>query len=52
MAILDRTFVNMGDVLKPIFCASAILGHHVMRPFQRLLVDVETTYEDLLKVFP
>ena len=52
MAILDRTFVNMGDVLKPIFCATALLGHHIMRPFQRLLVDVDTTYETLLEAFP
>ena len=33
------------DVLKPIFCATALLGHHILRPFQRLLVDVDTTYE-------
>lgn len=52
MAILDRSFVDMGDVLKPIFCATAVLGHHIMRPFQRLLVDVDTTYASLLVAFP
>ena len=52
MAILDRSFVDMADVLKPIFCATAVLGHHIMRPFQRLLIDVDTTYETLLTAFP
>ena len=52
MAILDRSFVEMGEVLKPIFIATALLGHHILRPFQGLLVDVDTTYETLLEVFP
>lgn len=52
MAILDRSFIDMGDVLKPIFCATALIGHHITRPFQRLLVDVDTTYETLLEAFP
>ena len=52
MAILDRSFIDMGDVLKPIFCATALLGHHIMRPFHRLLVDVNTSYECLLVAFP
>ena len=52
MAILDCSFVGMGDVLRPIFCATAVLGHHIMRPFQRLLVDVDTTYETLFTAFP
>ena len=30
MAILDCSFVGMGNVLKPIFCATAVLGHHIM----------------------
>lgn len=42
MAILDRSFIDLGDVLKPIFCATAILGHHITRPFHRLLIDVDT----------
>ena len=52
MAILDCSFVGMGNVLKPIFCATAVLGHHIMRPFQWLLVDVDTTYETLFTAFP
>ena len=52
MAILDRSFSGMGDVLKPIYCATALLGIHIMRPFQRLLVDVGTTYTTLLTAFP
>ena len=42
----------MDDVLKPIFCATALLGHHILCPFQRLLVDVDTTYETLAIAFP
>ena len=52
IAILDRSFVDMGDVLKPVFCATALLGHHIMRPFQRLLVDKHTSYETLMEAFP
>ena len=52
MAILDRKFVDLGDILKPIFCATAILGHHITRPFHSLLLDDETTYETLLVSFP
>ena len=51
MAILDHSFVDMADVLKPLFCATVVLGHHIMCPFQRLLVDVDTTYETLLTAF-
>ena len=29
-----------------------MLGHHILRPFQRLLVDVDTTYETLAIAFP
>ena len=36
MAILDRSFIDLGDVLK------TILGHHITRPFHRLLIDVDT----------
>lgn len=52
MAILDRSFVEMAEVLKPIYCATALLGIHILRPFLRLLIDTDTTYETLLTAFP
>ena len=52
MAIIDRSFIDLGDVLKPIFCATAFLGYHITLPFHRLLVDVDTTYDTLLTAFP
>ena len=42
----------MDDVLKPILCATALLGYHILRRFQMLLVDVVTTYEKLAIAFP
>ena len=52
MAIIDRSFIDLGDVLKSIFCATAFLGYHITQPFHRLLVDVDTTYDTLLTAFP
>jgi len=52
MAILDRSFIELGDILKPVFCTTAILGHHITRPFHRLLIDLDTTYESQLVAFP
>ena len=52
IAILDRSFIDIGDVLKPIFCATAVLGYHITRPFHRLLVDVKTSYDTLFTAFP
>jgi len=52
MAILDRNFVEMTDILKPLYAATALLGVHVLRPFYQLLIDLDTTYTSLLTVFP
>ena len=52
MAILDRSIVNMTEVLKPLYAATALLGVHIMRPFQQLIIDVDTTYDTLLSAFP
>ena len=52
IAIIDRCFVELADVLKPILCATALLGHHITRPFHRLVIDTETTYDTLLSAFP
>ena len=51
MAILDRSFIELGDILKPIFCATVILRYHITRPFNRLLLDLDTTYDTLLVAF-
>ena len=42
----------MAEVLKPIYCATALLGIHILCPFLRLLIDTDTTYETLLTAFP
>lgn len=51
IAILDRSFVEM-EVLKPIFAAIALIGIHITKPFERLLMDQNTDYSTLLEVFP
>ena len=39
MKMLDRSFVDMGDKLRLVFCSTALLGHHITSPFQQLLAD-------------
>ena len=51
IAILDRTFLDMG-LLKPIFCATALVEMHFTRPFLSLLLDTECNYETLMRAFP
>ena len=38
--ILDRGFLDM-DLFKPVFCATALIGIHIGRPFLSLLLDTE-----------
>ena len=51
ITILDRSFVEM-PILKPIFCAVSLIGIHVSKPFQALLIDVDTKYTTLMVAFP
>ena len=51
ITILDRSFVEM-PVLKPIFCAAALIGIHITKPFQSLLIDCETKFSTLGLAFP
>ena len=46
ITILDRSFVEM-SILKPIFCAVALVGIHITKPFQALLIGVDTKYSTL-----
>ena len=39
-------------ILKRIFCATAIIGFHVARPFLNLVLDTKTTYDTLRNAFP
>ena len=39
-------------ILKPIFCAIALVGIHITKPFQALLIDVDTNYSTLAIAFP
>ena len=49
--ILDRIFVEM-TLLKPVFCAAALIGIYVTFPFQLFLAANETNYSTLLSAFP
>ena len=51
IAILDRAFLDM-ELLKPIFCATALVGIHFTCPFLSLLPDKECNYETLMRAFP
>ena len=51
ISILDRTFTEV-EVLKPIYAAIAHLGIHIWKPYYFLLMDPDTNYSTLLKVFP
>ena len=51
ISILDRSFVEM-PILKPIFCALALVSIHISKPFQALLIDVSTNYSILSIAFP
>ena len=51
IAIFDRSFLNM-EILKPIFCAAALVGIHFTRPYLSLLLDTDTTYDTLIAKFP
>ena len=51
ITILDRSFVDM-PILKPIFCAVSLIGIHITKPFQALLIDVDTKYTNLMTAFP
>ena len=50
VAILDRTFLDM-ELLKPIFCAIALIRIHFKSPFLSLILDTRTTYETLITTF-
>ena len=43
ISILDRTFVEM-EILKPTYVAIALLGIHILKPYQFLLMDSDTSY--------
>ena len=40
------------EILKPIFCATSLVGIHITGPFSRLLFDNETSYSVLFEAFP
>ena len=51
IAILDRNFLDM-ELLKPIFCATVLVGIHFTCPFLSLLLDTECNYETPMRAFP
>lgn len=51
ISILDRSFVQM-SLLKPIFCAVALTGIHITKPYEAFLNYEKTKYSNLLEAFP
>ena len=51
ITILDRSFIEM-PILKPIFCAVALIGIHITKPFQALVIDCDTKFSTLSVAFP
>ena len=51
ITILDRSFVEM-PILKPIFCAVALIGIHIPNAFQALVIDCDTNFSTLSEAFP
>ena len=51
IAILDRSFLDM-ELLKPIFCATALIGLHFTGPYLSLLLSKNTNYDVLCEAFP
>ena len=49
--IIDRSFLDM-EVLKPIFCATSLIGIHITGPYLELLVNTSTNYDTLSEAFP
>lgn len=46
----DRIFLDM-ELLKPIFCATALTRIHFTSPFLSLILDTRPTYETLITTF-
>ena len=44
-------FLDM-EVLKPIFCATSLIGIHITGPYLELLVNTNTNYDTLSEAFP
>ena len=51
IAILDRSFLDM-ELLKPVFCATALIGLHFTGPYLSLLLSKKTNYDVLTESFP
>ena len=51
VAILDRTFLDM-ELLKPLFCATALIEIQFTSPLLSLILDTRTTNETLITTFP
>ena len=51
LSIIDRSFLDM-EVLKPIFCATSLIGIHITGPYLELLVNTNTNYDTLSEAFP
>ena len=40
------------EILKPIFCATALMGMHITGPLMAILLDTDTKYSTLMSIFP
>ena len=39
------------EILKPIFCATALMGMHITSPLMAILLDTNTKYSIIMSVF-
>ena len=51
ISIIDRGILDM-EILKPIFCATALMGMHITGPLMAILLDTDTKYSTFMSIFP
>ena len=39
------------EILKPVFCATALMGMHITSPLMAILLDTNTKYSKIMSVF-
>ena len=47
ISIIDRVFLDM-EILKPIFCATALMEMHITSPLMVILLDTNTKYSTIM----
>ena len=48
--MINIGFLDM-EIIKPIFCATALMGVHIISPLMAILLDTNTKYSTVMSVF-